>query len=248
MDPILGTALVKGGTALAKYLWGRMNQPEFGETSYAKRLKERMNIGKYGPAQRREIIGDVAKTAGNIAQGAKAGYRGRLASQGMLGSVAGMGKQAEIDAQAITPVSDTARKINVANVESKEQAKDEYAMAETSWAERVRQQKGENRQQLVGGVVDAAAGYVTGKLGEKSATGVDFSDPAKMFEYAMGQPDPAKAISLMRDTGYASKYLENGKMNEQQIMEIMMKDPSKKAEIMKMLDMFGWLPDSFYEN
>ena len=86
-SPLLVAAGVKAGTSIFKFLT-RPRQKKFGETSYAQRLKKRMEEGVYSPGMRAEIVGDVAKATGGVAQIEKAGYRGRLASMGMLKSIA----------------------------------------------------------------------------------------------------------------------------------------------------------------
>jgi hypothetical protein len=164
MSVLAGVAIAKGASSIAKWLINRSGQKKFGDTAYAKRLQDRIKHGKYSPEAESRIVGDVSRTAGNIAQRAGAEYRGRLESRGMGRSIAGERGAAEIATKPIEAVTRTRERIATEDEMASEAARDEYAFAKTSYRERLDELKRRNNVELVGGLVDAGAGYATGKM------------------------------------------------------------------------------------
>ncbi len=164
IDPITGTAIFQGIKTVGGFLNSLINKPKsFGKTAYAKRLKQLMKEGSITGTEKSSIIGNVSRLAGNVASKAKSGFAGRLAAQGMGGSIAGEEKLADIETKAINEIGSTERAIDVENAIAKKRARDEYAAAKSQYGEANQQYKNKAVGNLIGGLADTATGYVVGK-------------------------------------------------------------------------------------
>ena len=196
-----GLALAKRASLIANWLTNR-KRGNFSDTAYGKRLRERMEHGKYSPEAETRIVGGVAKSAGNIAQKAGASYRGRLASRGMEGSIAGQRGLSEIETRPIEAVTRTRERIATEDEMAKESAKDEFAAAKMSYRERLDELNRRNNTNLVGGLVDAGAGYLVSKSKQAAFEGFDQDDPASVRAWAKTQPDPMAAMGQAAQMNY----------------------------------------------
>ena len=161
--PLPLLAIAQGvGTGL-NFLNNYMNKPKpFGDTAYGKRLKTLSEQGTFSGAAKSNILGGVGKETGNAAQQAKVGYKGRLISQGMGGSIAGQQGLANIDVQRMNQMGDVAQKIETENELSKVQYGNEYAQAASQYGQ---QRQDYNKQMLTGlvqGTVGALGTYAQG--------------------------------------------------------------------------------------
>jgi hypothetical protein len=219
IDPITGMAILKGASSVGKYLINSFNKPKsFDETAYGKRLKMLSQTGDYNNKARSNIIGGVARTSGNIAQGAKADYTGRMIAGGMEGSVATQRGMNDIATNQMNIVSDTAKDIETKNELSKQKYANQYAEAKTGYSERIDEYNRNNTAGLISGVVDAATGYATGKLQEAQlakSQGLAETQANRKWEI-----DKANAVSEnIRAKSYAKSLQRNTESNIQNLSQ-----------------------------
>ncbi len=164
--PMWVPAAVKAGSSLLSY-FTRKKEPRFETLPYAHRLQQLMKQGVYTPRYQQEVIGDVARTTGGLTQQAKAGYRGRLAKMGMLGSIAGAGKLAEFDTEHADRLSEASRKMAMANAQSKSEAATEYARLKTEYDQGQRERERQAKGELFGGLAGAAGSLASNLLNQQ---------------------------------------------------------------------------------
>jgi mannose/fructose/N-acetylgalactosamine-specific phosphotransferase system component IIB len=166
---MLGTlALIKGGGALANWAWNKyQNKGGFRDTDLAKRLKQIQERGAITSAMRSKAIGGTARTAGAIASRERTGLRGRLISQSMEGSIAGVRAQKDIGTGYMDAVAGTAREVDLMNEQSKIDAANQYAQQQYAFSQQQKAADAANNAQLISGIVDAGVGYVGGKIQQK---------------------------------------------------------------------------------
>ena len=191
-------ALAQGVGTGINLLSNIFNRPKpFGETAYGRRLKQLSEQGIYSPTAKSNILGGVGKETGNIASQAKAGYKGRLISQGMGGSIAGQRGLADIDVQRMGQMGKVAKDIETQNELSKAQYGLQYAQAATDYGQQLRDYDRNTVMGLVQGATGALGTYEKGqqyekemKLKEKQITG-DIANQRKYYDYLKtryGQP------------------------------------------------------------
>jgi len=180
----------------------RKKRPKFGKTSYAKRLKERMKTGDISGQERGMVMSRVGQTAGNVANVAKTNFKGNLISRGMEGSVAGLGKMADIDARKMDQLSDTSRSIDVQNIQSKNRAKDTYAQAKTAWKEGRRNEDNAATSELFGGLTGAATGYIGDKMN------IAQQQQGYAQQMAMSQPQIVRSMDAYKSGNMDAGQLE----------------------------------------
>jgi len=215
IDPVTMMALAKAGTALGKYAYNRYfnKQPGFEDTDYGKRLKQLSTEGMYNSRVRSNIIGNVAQQTANVAANTKADMTGRLINSGMEGSIAGQASLNQIDNARMGQIGAATQDIETKNELSKEQYKNEYAQAKQQYKDRIAAQKQANNKELVGGLLDAAGGYVGGKINQSMMKGfgkVDMNDPTSVQGWVAGQTDPAKAMELVKGMAQTNYYNQRG--------------------------------------
>jgi hypothetical protein len=162
---LISTGVQLGGQLLGGLFGGASKRPDWGDTPYARRLKELAQTGSISGTEKDYVIGNTARTAGNVAQAAKANFAGRLQAQGYGSSIAGESKLADIDTQRMDQLSDTTRAIDVENARSKASAATEYAQGEQQYEEGQRQAADQKRQSVISSLA-GAAGTVAGGYGK----------------------------------------------------------------------------------
>jgi hypothetical protein len=187
IDPVTMTALVKGGGALVKWgankLFNKQNRQSFESTPYAKRLQQIMSQGRLSTGEETRMVSAVGRRAGNVAAGAAAGYRGRLASMGMLDSVAGARGIADIQMKPMDAITTEQQRINSSEMQAKDQAKDQFAQAKTNYQQQIDEMNQTQNKELVGGLLDAAGSYVGGKITKNLYKDLDLSKPETVQEF-----------------------------------------------------------------
>ncbi len=133
----LGTAVAvaSGVHALGSYAYNRYKnnqRKKFGDTAHGKELKRVGEEGTFSQKAKNLIQGGQARASASVAQTAKSSYAGRLASQGLEGSVAGQRGMNEFDIARQRQAGETAGKIELENELSKADAKMTYAKAMTA--------------------------------------------------------------------------------------------------------------------
>jgi hypothetical protein len=165
MDPMTAMALIKGGESVGKWIYNKFNKPKsFDKTPYGERLKLLKTQGIYSPSMRTDMIGDVGRTTGNVAQGQRTNYLGRLENMGMGNSIAGQRGVNEIESNKMQQVANATNQIDRENELSKVKAADEYAQAKTNYQQMVSQGNQQNNAQLIQGLADAGGTYFKGKI------------------------------------------------------------------------------------
>ena len=207
IDPVTGYALLKGGTAIGKWLVDRYNQGRnnFENTAYAKRLKTLMSQGAISPEAKYRILNKTSTIAGQQTAGNLASLKGTLANRGTLGSISGQRALGDIRSRGDELVFNKAADINLKNELTKNQAADTYARAKTGYTERLNQLKSQNTSELWGGLLGAAGTYASGKIQEKSMAGLDINDPASWSNWISQQPDQQAALKTIQSLT-TSKY------------------------------------------
>lgn len=141
--------------ALGSYLYKRKKRaPAFKNTDYGIYLKRLSEEGIYSPEQRRIMLNQTGRQAGNVASIRRAKSRGQLVSRGLGGSVTGARLLDRPYREAQRGLAGTAERISMENEQSKRRAAERYAMGQTESRERRRV---ESRQD-VGGLIQGLAG------------------------------------------------------------------------------------------
>ena len=168
----LGTALAvaQGVKTLGTYAYNRYKnnqRKKFGDSSLGKELKRIGEEGKYSQQAQNLITGDVARKSAGVAQTGKAGYAGRLAAQGLEGSVAGQRGMSEFDIQQQRDVAGASRKVQMENEASKVQAKLTFAEQKLRDEREREALQRQNVEQLIGGLGEAAGGLINAYYSDK---------------------------------------------------------------------------------
>ena len=116
-----------GIQAASALLQKRPRTPNPRNTEYGRFLGRVQNEGVYSPAVRASILGRVGGVTGNVAQGRTADLRGRLASMGMLDSVAGARMLDAPGRQRMRTLGDAAANLGSMNEMTKYEAGKELA-------------------------------------------------------------------------------------------------------------------------
>jgi len=163
---ILGlTALAKSGKSIYDYYQNKDNAPSpYAQTEQGKRLAEQQKTGAYSGQIRNEMIGGVNRVASASAETNRANYIGRMSNQGLGTSVAAQRGLNEIEAGRGRIVANEAGRVGALNAQSKITAGDQLAAGTDQRADQILQYNQQNRQQLTGGLTDAATGYLSGSL------------------------------------------------------------------------------------
>jgi hypothetical protein len=206
--PLATTALVQGGSAIGKYLFGRFGRKRtaFKDTDYGRLLAQRAKTGIFTPGMRRKIIGNVGREAGNIAANVAAASRGRLISKGAEGSIAGARGLAEIQSKPVGAVSQARTEIDIRNDLSRIEAAEKLAAGQTDYKMALQERENRLKSELVGGLLGAGGNYLAGKASQKSFENIDFGDDASIQKWIAEQPDQAAAVNLLRNLASANQY------------------------------------------
>ena len=159
MSLAVALAAAKGVQTIGSYVYNRYKnnkRQKFGDSSYGKELQSIGRNGRLSNQARNNIVGGVARNSANIAQTGKASYAGRLAHQGLEGSVAGQRGLNEFDLQRQRSVSEASRTVDLANEQSKVDAR--LSFAEQSLQDQ-RMREGldkQNMNQLLSGLGETA--------------------------------------------------------------------------------------------
>ncbi|MBC8402832.1 MAG: hypothetical protein H8E14_15210 [Candidatus Marinimicrobia bacterium] len=211
---------IKAGAAGLKYLSNRYSlknkpkRPKFGSSIYANYLQRVGKEGVISPEERNIIQGDVSRSTAQSAVNTRARYMGRAISRGREGSVSTNRGLNEVDLNRNRIMGDTARRIALANARSKGTAQERYAQLmygdqqagyqdQMNWWDASRL----NRNQLIGGLGDAAGGYLSGMANNQSLPpGYDkivadyqtHQDPAKlMYQLMQNGMSQDQALAIM---------------------------------------------------
>lgn len=162
----LGTALAvaSGVKALGSYAYNRYKnnkRKKFGDSSLGKELKRIGEEGTFSKKARDVVTGSVARKSASQAQTGKASFAGRLASQGLEGSVAGQRGLSEFDIAQQRDVAESAREVELANEQSKVQARLSYAERKLQDERQREALERQNTEQLIGGLSDVAMQGIT---------------------------------------------------------------------------------------
>lgn len=158
-------ALASGATALASYAKKRYdiaNRKKFADSEYGQELSRYAKEGMYSPKARGLVTGSVARQTGATTEAAKSSYAGRLASQGLEGSVAGQRGMNEYDIARQREIADTRREIELKNEESKVKGRLTYAQKLLEDQRTEEQMKSEAIQDLIKGIGGIAIDYTSG--------------------------------------------------------------------------------------
>lgn len=157
-------AIASGAKALGSYAYNRYKnnkRKKFGDSQYGKELKRIGEEGTFSQKARNIVTGSVARKSAGQAQTGKASYAGRLAAQGLEGSVAGQRGLSEFDIAKQRDVAESARGIELANEQSKVQARLSYAEQKLQDERQREALERENAQQLISGLSDVAMQGIT---------------------------------------------------------------------------------------
>ena len=215
--PLVADALIQGGTALAKYAYNRFGRKDkdFNQTPYGSLLQSRSQTGLYSPQVKSNILGTVGKATGSAAQTAKGQLKGNLISSGFEGSIAGQGKLAGIDTARMNKLGDVATDIETKNEISKEQAKEQFALAKGGYQENIQARKDQNTANLVGGLLDTAgtfaAGSINQKLNEQRFEGLDLNDSTSVNDFIRDSPNADEAIQQIYKLAQGQYYSGGGR-------------------------------------
>ena len=156
-------ALASGATALASYAKKRYdiaNRKKFADSEYGQELSRYAKEGMYSPKARGLVTGSVARQTGATTEAAKSSYAGRLASQGLEGSVAGQRGMNEYDIARQREIADTRREIELKNEESKVKGRLTYAQKLLEDQRAEEQMKSEATQDLIKGLGSSVSAFI----------------------------------------------------------------------------------------
>lgn len=192
----LGTALAiaSGVKALGSYAYNRYKnnkRKKFGDSQYGRELKRIGEEGTFSQKARNIVTGSVARKSAGQAQTGKASYAGRLAAQGLEGSVAGQRGLSEFDIAKQRDVAESAREVELANEQSKVQARLSYAEQKLQDERQREALERQNTEQLIGGLGDAVSAGITAGFDAKR-----IRDIAKMSPQAIQSAFDSGDISL----------------------------------------------------
>jgi len=171
----LGIALAaaSGVKALGSYAYNRYKnnkRPKFGDSAYGEELQRIGREGKFSGNARNDIVGRTARESANIGQTGKASFAGRLASQGLEGSVAGQRGLNEFDIQRQEDVSRAGQDVELQNEQSKVDANLSYGQQLLADEQGLSDRHQQNAGQLISGLGSAAAQGITGYFQGKAMT------------------------------------------------------------------------------
>ena len=180
----LGTALAVTSALAAggKYLASRYalaKRKKFEDTEFGREQARIAKEGRYTPKARGMITGSVARKAGATAQTGKASFAGRLAAQGLEGSIAGQRGLNEFDIAKQEQVAGAAREVDLANETSKVDAKLSYAENKLRDRREREAMKAQGTQQLIGDLGNVVSQYISGSAQEKQAIARNVAESAK---------------------------------------------------------------------
>jgi len=124
--------------------------------------------GMYSPRAKRSVLGAAARTAGEVEQGQVADIRGQLASQNLLGSIAGTRLLSGPATRTKRALTDFSGRLEVENELSKGRARDEFSSGVDQMDEQRRQEDQRAKVGLMSGLTQAGMqayqGHQMGKL------------------------------------------------------------------------------------
>ena len=170
MNPFLTQALIAGGKTVLGYALPKIfggSRTKFKDTGWGKYLKQISEKGMYTPGMQANILGKVGTQVGQTSSDAVARYKGKLIGSGMENSIAGA---RGIKATALSgqqALVDTAKDVSHQNELSKIQAKSDYLKGVMQDKSTRESEEIGARNQLMGGLINAGAGYFSDKLGHK---------------------------------------------------------------------------------
>lgn len=163
-------AIASGAKALGSYAYNRYKnnkRKKFGDSAYGQELKRVGEEGSISQKARNIVVGGANRASAGVAQTGKASYAGRLASQGLEGSVAGQRGMNEFDIQRQSDASRTSERVDLANEQSKVEAKLSYAEQKLQDERQREELDRANTNQLISGIGEVAMqgiqGYYAGK-------------------------------------------------------------------------------------
>ena len=169
MSLAAGLAIAQGVKTLGSYAYNKYKnnqRKKFGDSSYGKELQRIGSEGRFSPTARNEIVGSANRASAGVAQSGKASYAGRIAAQGLEGSVAAQRGMNEYDIQRQRDIADTSSKVTLANEESKVDARLSYAEQKLA-DDRARQEAEQaNTNQLISGLGDLAKQGISAYYGD----------------------------------------------------------------------------------
>jgi len=151
-----------GIQAASTLLQKRPRTPNPRNTEYGRFLGRVQNEGVYSPAVRASILGRVGGVTGNVAQGRTADLRGRLASMGMLNSVAGARLLDAPGRQRMRTLGDAAANLGTMNEMTKFEAGKELAGAMHNYRGARSMERAEDFNSRLSGLAGAAGTAVQG--------------------------------------------------------------------------------------
>lgn len=212
MLPFVGMAIAGGVNSLAQWYAKKrqLDKSKFGNTAYAQRLQEIQRQGIISPTEQSKLLGDVSKETAQVTGNAIEQYRQQMAGMNLDNSIASAGREAQISAQRADKIADVTKDIDVANIQSKETAKDQYAMAKTQYNERLNQLKNQNTMQLLQGLgsigQQAVSKWAGDKAYNKALSGLDVSDPGTWTDFLQNVPDKQFGTELLTGLSKSQYY------------------------------------------
>ena len=167
MSLALALAGVSAATTLGSFAYNRYKnnkRKKFGDSAYGQELKRVGEEGSISQKARNIVVGGSNRASAGVAQTGKASYAGRLASQGLEGSVAGQRGMNEFDIQRQSDASRTSERVDLANEQSKVEAKLSYAEQKLQDERQREELQRANTNQLISGIGDIATSYIGNKL------------------------------------------------------------------------------------
>ena len=161
----LGTALAIAGGAKALGSFAARQaalkrRKKFGETGVGQELARQKKEGMFSPKARGLITGSANRGSAAVAESGKSSFAGRMAAQGLEGSVAAQRGLSDFDRQRQSDVARTAERVELANEQSKVDAAMTFAerkLADEREREAIR---AENMQGLIEGLSPIATAGV----------------------------------------------------------------------------------------
>lgn len=175
IDPVTGNFLLKAALKSAfsigkSILNQRFGKPKrFENTPEGRRLKRQSERGSITAGMRSEEIGETSRAVGAVANRQAGRLRGRLISQGVGGSIAGVRAEADIGTGVQRAVSRTARNVTRRNEASKVVAKEQLAAGRTASDAARRDFTRRNIIGAVSGVAQAGTELIGDRLAAQQA-------------------------------------------------------------------------------
>ena len=218
--PLLAkSALISGGSSLAKYAynrWLRPKQKAFQDTDYARRLKQISQQGIYSPQAQQTMLSNVGRTAGGIMANQQSYYRGRMANMGQSGSIAAQRGMNQFGTQLSDIIAREQSRINLQNEMSKSQALTEYARKKTGYEQELQQEKQQQADELMGGLISAGGGYLQG-LAQQGILGNIKDVPVLAEKFRTGEIDKDELMAGL----YNIQGMSKGKLTDGAIERIL---------------------------